>query len=199
MNTKVIHPQLPLSLPTEKAIVGLFLVPLVLSVVNIALLFTPTQAIELPSVDEQTLITLTNNERASRGLAPLVFNATLSAAAEAKAADILTQDYFEHVSPTGKTPWVFIKAAGYNYLKAGENLAIDFTTVEGPIPAWMNSPTHRANILKPDYEEVGIAEVKGEYKGRETTVVVQMFGTKSFSLKPLARTLVKSIASPLPF
>lgn len=172
----------PLTQPNEKAIIAMLLVPVVVTVINVALFFSPARAIELPSADERELVALTNQQRTEHGLKALTYNAKLHDAAEAKAKDILNKGYFEHVSPQGKTPWMFIDEAGYNYTKAGENLAIDFTTVEGPIPAWMASPGHRANILKPEYKEIGIAEATGMYNGRETTVVVQMFGTRAFDL-----------------
>lgn len=175
----------------EKALVSILLAPLIVTFIGLTAIAKPVSAIDAPSVDEQTLVELTNTERTFRGLSALRFNPRLSQAAEAKAADMLANGYFEHISPSGKTPWVFIEGVGYNYVKAGENLAIDFTTVTGPVPAWMDSPTHKANILKPDYEEIGIAEVKGIFKGRETTIVVQMFGTRAFSVKDIIGSLIK--------
>lgn len=175
----------PVTSKSKQAVYGLISLLVLLLVVNVTIYLQPAKAYQSPSVDEQYLLNLINQERTSRGLSALTYNNQLHEAAQAKAEDMLKNGYFEHISPSGKTPWIFIKTAGYDYLKAGENLAIDFTSVKGPVEGWMNSPTHRANILKADYEETGIAEVKGTYQGRETTIVVEEFGTKPFSLRAL--------------
>lgn len=167
--------------PSATRLIGsLLLLPAIVMTFQLGLLFQPAQASTAgPSYAEEQIINLTNQERTSRGLTELRYNARLSAAAEAKAIDMLNNGYFNHMAPSGRTPWQFIEDAGYHYVKAGENLAIDFQTIEAPVPAWMASPTHRANILKPAYKEVGIARVKGEFQGRETFVVVQMFGARA--------------------
>lgn len=122
------------------------------------------------------LILLANTSRSKEGLANLTSNDRLTKAAYNKANDMLEHDYFAHTSPDGKTPWDFIKAAGYNYAYAGENLAIGYTNASELHQAWMNSPTHRENILNGNFREIGLAVVSGEYEGSQTTVVVQMFG-----------------------
>lgn len=121
------------------------------------------------------VISETNNERQKLGLAPLKYNATLSQSAAAKAQDMFTNNYWAHNSPQGKTPWDFFKSAGYQYSVAGENLAKDFYDTEGLIKAWMNSPTHRDNIVNPKYQEIGIGVVNGILNGVKTTLVVQHF------------------------
>lgn len=191
--------QQPLNRQMEIAVIGMLLVPVLIAVVNVGLLFQPVFANSGLTAAEDTLIGLTNQERQNNHLSVLKSNPRLQAAARAKAADMLANDYFDHTSPQGKTPWQFIDKAGYVYLKAGENLAIDFTDSEKAVPAWMASPSHRANILKTDYQEVGIAIATGEYQGRKTTVIVQMFGTKPLSQKSIIDTIVKNITSPLPF
>lgn len=125
------------------------------------------------------LILLANTSRAKEGLANLTSNERLTKAAYNKANDMLEDDYFAHTSPDGKTPWDFIKAAGYNYAYAGENLAIGYTSASELHQAWMNSPTHRENIMNGNFREIGLAVVSGEYEGAQTTVVVQMFGSTS--------------------
>lgn len=122
------------------------------------------------------LLAGTNAQRQSLGLTPLTYNVTLAQAAAAKAQDMFKYDYWAHNSPQGKTPWSFIQAAGYKYTVAGENLAKNFSTSQGVIDAWMASPTHRDNIVKPSYREMGFAIVNGVLGGEETTLVVQMFG-----------------------
>lgn len=122
------------------------------------------------------LIDSANASRTQNGFASLTANSQLEQAAISKANDILANDYFAHTSPAGKTPWDFIKGAGYNYTFAGENLAIGYSNTSELHNDWMNSASHRANILNQNFTEVGIAIVSGEYKGSTTIVVVQMFG-----------------------
>lgn len=122
------------------------------------------------------LVRLANSSRATDGLANLTMSTKLNSAAFAKAHDMLTNDYFAHTSPAGKTPWDFIKASNYNYTYAGENLAIGYTDDQELHDAWMNSPSHRANIMNPNFREIGLAVMTGEYEGSQTTIVVEMFG-----------------------
>ena len=125
------------------------------------------------------LLSVTNSNRQALGLSPLTYNVTLSQAAALKAQDMFLNDYWAHTSPEGKTPWVFIQQAGYTYTVAGENLAKNFSTSQGVVDAWMASPTHRDNIIKPSYRDIGFAIVNGVLNGEETTLVVQMFGAGS--------------------
>jgi len=125
------------------------------------------------------LLSVTNSNRQALGLSPLTYNVTLSQAAALKAQDMFQHDYWAHTSPEGKTPWTFIQQAGYTYTVAGENLAKNFSTSQGVVDAWMASPTHRDNIIKPSYRDIGFAIVNGVLNGEETTLVVQMFGAGS--------------------
>ncbi|MFZ5535518.1 MAG: CAP domain-containing protein [Patescibacteria group bacterium] len=142
------------------------------------------------------LIAATNAKRAEAGLPAVSLNGTLSQAAAAKAADMFANNYWAHNSPAGKTPWDFIIGAGYRYTLAGENLAKNFQTSDGVVEAWMNSPTHRANIVKSGYRDVGFAVVNGVLNGEETTLVVQMFGTTAAA--PIAQIPKAEAAGPAP-
>jgi len=122
------------------------------------------------------LIELTNQERIAQGLEPLIVNAKLVDAATRKATDMINQGYFSHTSPKGLSPWYWFTKAGYKYSAAGENLARGFSESEYVHQAWMNSPTHKANILNSNYKDIGIAIIKGTVNGKETTVAVQLFG-----------------------
>jgi hypothetical protein len=126
------------------------------------------------------LVDLANKDRAGQSLTVLTPNPLLEAAARMKAEDMAAKGYFAHQGPGGEKPWYWMSRAGYRYLYAGENLAIDFVNSEDVEIAWMNSPGHRANILNGYFTEIGIATAEGVYEGRPTTFVVQMFG------KPLA-------------
>jgi hypothetical protein len=129
------------------------------------------------SISSFQVVEKTNLEREKAGLKPLKVNKRLSEAALAKAQDMFDNQYWAHTSPNDKDPWFFIKEAGYVYKLAGENLARDFSNTPEMLSAWMASPTHRANIMNPNYQEIGIAVVDGKLQGFETTLVVQMFGT----------------------
>jgi cysteine-rich secretory family protein len=141
------------------------------------LLALAPEVASLSTVSASFLVSQTNVARAAEGLSALRSHPLLAASAKKKAEDMLAHDYFEHTSPTGVSPWTWIDAAGYDYVYAGENLAIDFTTGEGVHAAWMRSPGHRKNILSEKYRDIGIAVVTGEFEGRTTTVVVQHFGS----------------------
>jgi len=123
------------------------------------------------------VIRLTNAQRAANGLAPLTENATLDSAALAKGNDMIAKGYWAHFAPDGTSPWSFFTSFGYKYQYAGENLARDFSDVPSAVNAWMNSPTHKENILNPNYKEIGIGVVEGSLAGANTTIIVQFFGT----------------------
>lgn len=153
------------------AIYSLILIAVKIMVI-LAVLIAPTPARLAAGVDASQLISLTNQERTSRGLNSLNTNPALTAAAKAKAQYMLDHDVFEHGDP-----WTFIRDAGYDYLYAGENIAMDFQTTAEVHQAWMASSSHRANILKTQYQDIGIAAVAGRFKDHDTIMVVQMFGS----------------------
>ncbi len=128
------------------------------------------------AVVSAVLVDLANGDRAQSGLATLTVDPLLVEAAQAKANDMASKGYFAHVSPAGVDPWFWFKQAGYSFNYAGENLAVDFSDSGDVNTAWMNSPTHRENILDPHFTEIGIATAQGMYEGHPTTFVVQEFG-----------------------
>jgi len=125
----------------------------------------------------EQIVELTNVKRVEQGLAPLVSNSRLAQAAGAKASDMYENNYWAHFSPQSKSPWSFIKSAGYKYIYAGENLARDFNDPESVVNAWMVSPTHRSNVLDKNFKEIGVSISDGVLTGREGVLVVQMFGS----------------------
>lgn len=131
----------------------------------------------LAAVVQSAIVSITLEARASEGAQPLVESEILSAAAQAKAEDMAARGYFSHVGPDGEEPWVWLDRAGYSYMAAGENLAVRFNDSRDVVDAWMASPTHHANIVKPVYQEIGVGVADGEYKGSRATFVVQYFGT----------------------
>lgn len=161
----------------RSAILVLFLVLIVeLSfLVQVFVVFDKTSF--LASVLPGVLTTLTNKERAKNDASPLVENPLLDQAAQLKANDMAAHGYFAHTSPQGKTPWYWLDQVGYKYALAGENLAVNFFDSQDVAEAWMDSPTHRSNIVKKDYTEIGIGVATGIYEGRNTVFVAQLFGT----------------------
>ncbi|MBU4350839.1 CAP domain-containing protein [Candidatus Parcubacteria bacterium] len=141
-------------------------------------------------VISSTLIELTNQERQSSGLSPLKESLVLNQAALAKAKDMIENDYFNHTSPSGITPWYWFKQKGYAYRAAGENLAIGFLDSAEVEKAWTESPSHRQNLLNSNFKEIGIAVLTGNFQGKETTIVVQFFGN------PIAKPVVARLTKP---
>lgn len=133
----------------------------------------------LPAV----VVELTNEERESLNAPELRRNATLDKAAQLKAQHMAKHEYFSHFSPDGVSPWHWFDEAGYVYAHAGENLAIHFTDSSEVVEAWMNSPTHRANIVNANYSEIGVGTAKGTYEGFDTVYVVQLFGAPAVTQK----------------
>ncbi|KKR18841.1 MAG: hypothetical protein UU65_C0001G0231 [candidate division CPR2 bacterium GW2011_GWC1_41_48] len=121
------------------------------------------------------IVSLTNSERQKVNLPALKENSQLQGAAIARAKDMFAKDYWDHFAPDGKEPWEAIKEAGYNYSYAGENLAKGFSDANSTVNAWMNSQTHKDNLLNSNYEDIGIAVVSDSFKGRNTTIIVQLF------------------------
>ena len=128
-------------------------------------------------ITSQKVFEFTNQQRLKYDLPPLSYSSVLARSAAAKAQDMFENNYWAHTSPSGTNPWEFFKQAGYQYSIAGENLAKDFYDTDSVINAWMNSPTHKANIVNSKYQEIGIGIVNGTLNGIKTTLVVQHFGT----------------------
>jgi hypothetical protein len=125
------------------------------------------------------LLTATNSQRQAAGDETLRLNNRLTAAAQAKANDMVTQNYWSHDTPSGQAPWSFVSAAGYSYRTAGENLAYGFNSSQQVMNGWMHSPEHRANVLNTTYTEVGFAMASSaNYIGQgPETLVVAMYAS----------------------
>lgn len=132
------------------------------------------------SITENDLLRLTNKARVERGLRALKINPQLSDSARRKVVDMFSKNYWAHFAPDGSTsPWYFIKEAGYSYIYAGENLAKGFTSSDDVIIAWMNSPSHRENMLSDKYNDIGFAVAEGRLGDEDTILVVEMLGAAS--------------------
>jgi hypothetical protein len=134
------------------------------------------------AITKEEVINLTNKDRVEQKIEILIENALLSKAALDKANDMIKNDYFAHTSPQGISPWYWFEKNDYDYQYAGENLAIGFSDSKDQEAAWMKSSSHRKNILNPSYKEIGVAVTQGKINDSDTTIVVQLFGTKSKAL-----------------
>jgi hypothetical protein len=157
------------------ALVSILVISLKIASISVVA-FGPTSLSLAAPITSDNIVSLANEARVENGLGELKTSSLLAKAAQNKANDMLARQYFAHNTPDGQTPWSFIKAVGYAYTTAGENLAIDFTQAENIQAAWMNSPGHRANIVNGSFTEIGIGIASGMYNGHQTTIVVQMFG-----------------------
>ena len=154
------------------------------------------------AVDAPTLYSLHNSNRASNGLSSLTVNSQLVTSATNKANAMLESDCWDHYCPPGTSPWSFILNSGYEYVYAGENLGEGFSSNSTLMNAWMNSATHRANIMNGNFSEVGIGFAYGSYQGNpNNTVVVVHFGSRqktspTATPKPVAQISTNSGTTP---
>lgn len=144
----------------------------------------------LPAV----VVELTNENRDTGHLGTLKRSTVLDEAAALKAQHMAENSYFSHYAPDGTSPWYFFDSVSYNYIHAGENLAVHFSDSDEVVEAWMESPTHRENIMNGKYTEIGVGTARGTYQGYPTVFVVQLFGT------PVAPVAVAEpeVAAPTP-
>ncbi|PAZ09092.1 stress protein [Streptomyces sp. SA15] len=119
------------------------------------------------------VVDLTNRERARAGLRPLAVDPLLTVAAQAHSADMVARAFYSHTSPEGSQPWDRAAAAGCRRRSIGENIACGQRSPAEVVEGWMNSPGHRANILKPDFTHIGIGFEGG---GPAGTYWTQLFG-----------------------
>ncbi|MES5820066.1 CAP domain-containing protein [Streptomyces sp. RG80] len=131
--------------------------------------FTPTDL----SRTAQEVVDLTNRERTRHGLSPLTVDPILATAAQAHSADMIARAFYSHTSPDGSQPWDRAAAAGSGRRSIGENIACGQRSPAEVVEGWMNSPGHRANILKPAFTHIGIGFAGG---GSAGTYWTQLFG-----------------------
>lgn len=124
------------------------------------------------------LLQNTNTQRVRYDEPAVADNPALDNAAQIKANDMVRRNYWSHSAPDGTTPWSFIKASGYSYQAAGENLAYGFMNAQAIVTGWMNSPEHRANVLNSNYQDIGFGIATAQnFQGKgPTTVVVALYG-----------------------
>lgn len=136
---------------------------------------------------KEDIVLQTNAFRSLLGVQNLKENPTLDRAASQKLQDMINGQYFAHTSPSGILPWHWFDTNDYKYVYAGENLAIGFLTAEGTVDAWENSPSHRQNLLNPNFKEIGVAVAPATIQNSEGFLVVQLFGTPQPTKTAVAR------------
>lgn len=145
-------------------------------------------------ITSSAIVDATNIERIKAGLVPLQINPKLETSASVKTHDMIDRQYFEHNSPSGKSVSDLGREAGYDYVVMGENLALGvFSESSDVVEAWMQSPGHRANILNPNYQEIGVYAIKAKYQGRDAWFAVQHFGTGRSACPLIDPVLKKTI------
>lgn len=186
-----------LLLPTEEnnhsphilqktAMVAMFgMVLLSFTMSNLQALLWQTSDWLVGSVLPAVIVDLTNDERDKLEVKSLSRNTVLDQAAQLKAEDMAKEQYFSHFSPKGVSPWFWFKEVSYDFVHAGENLAIHFNDSSAVIDAWMDSPLHKENIINGDFTEIGIGTARGKYEGFDTVYVVQLFGTPAVGAPPV--------------
>lgn len=102
----------------------------------------------------EQVVDLVNIERTKAGLSPLTINKTVESAALVRAREIETS--FSHTRPDGTSFTSVLKEHGVSYMRAGENIAWGQKTPEIVVNGWMNSPSHRANILNASFKTIGV-------------------------------------------
>jgi uncharacterized protein YkwD len=130
-----------------------FLIVIMLCLFGFELLTPPT--VNAASLNPSILLSLINLTRTNQGIPPLHPDPSLDQAATSKAQALIDQNQFTH-NVNQQPPWVYFDQVGYRYALAGENLAQGFSSETAIIDAWLNSPTHAANLLSPDFIHSGI-------------------------------------------
>ncbi len=106
---------------------------------------------------------------------PLTMDPALRCAARKHSADMAARNFFDHTNPDGQAPWDRMSAAGYMWSKAGENIAAGSPDAQGTMSQWMGSDGHCANIMSPDFKDIGVGYSTGGQYGHLWT---QVFGAK---------------------
>lgn len=176
------------SVLSDRAISIFILLFLLVKVIFSFNLILVKQSSLFADISAQRIIFLTNEVRQQYNLSLVQEDPLLNKAAQNKAEDMFKNKYFSHYSPAGISPWYWMDKSGYDYYYAGENLAMNFLDTEEVIKGWLNSPSHKENLLNKDYKDMGIAVVSGDFndEGINRILVVQLFGSKAKPIVPVA-------------
>ncbi len=131
-------------------------------------------------INNESLLVEHNKFRKENNLPELKLNSLLNQSATKKATEMLNLDCWSHYCPEGTQPWKYFDDVGYIYTYAGENLAEGFSNITDVMNAWINSKTHRENILKPEFTEVGFGLITGSYQNRNNNLIIAVhFGSQA--------------------
>lgn len=140
------------------------------------------------------VIEKTNRNRENHNASPLTENQALNRIAQMKLDNMFEHQYFAHVSPNGVAVSDFAKEVNYEFIRIGDNLARgDYRNDQSLVQEWMDSPSHRKNILEPKFEEIGVAVRKGVYRDREQWMAVQVFAMPFSACPPTDESLLDDI------
>ena len=145
--------------------------PYILTVLTQLIEIAASPATNTTTIQKESLFALANTERAKVGLKPLIENSALNKLAVIKSKDMVENNYFSHTSPNYGSVFNMMIAHGISYFIAGENLAIN-QYADDVHTAWMNSKTHRENILNSNFREIGIGIYR---KGNNSYAYTQLF------------------------
>jgi hypothetical protein len=138
----------------------------------LGLFFVLPHSLTAASLAPEKIISRINLVRSENKLPSLSENNLLAEAAANKLQDMISNDYFAHQNPQGKMAWDFMVASGYIFQYAGENLAMDYLNEKELVQAWMESNTHRKNILNEDFQDTGVAVAQTNFH----FYIVEFFG-----------------------
>lgn len=171
-----------------------------LVIVFSCIVMSPVNSARSLALNARPIIDLTNQTRERLDKPGLEINYALMSAAQAKAEHMVKNRYFAHFAPDGTSPWNFMTNASYSYEVAGENLAITNEDESAVITGWLNSPTHKENMLSTSYSHIGIGIASyGDYQGnKNTTVIVAMYGApkRSSAMTAVAGSVDRQTTNP---
>jgi uncharacterized protein YkwD len=144
---------------------------------------------KIATVVSSILVLQTNDFRSANDEEGLIVSDLLTKAAQMKAEDMAAKGYFSHTGPMGEEPWTWFDKVNYKYSYAGENLAVDYTESSDVTQGWINSATHKANLLNKNFTEIGVGVAEGTFQGHKSIFVVQFFA-KPFVPKTIEETKV---------
>ena len=171
------------------------------AVIIVFVLLMPAQAFLMPdilAVEQGKIILLTNNFRVKNHLATLSENPKLKPSAMNKAADMARYKYFSHIGPDERHLGYFLGQVKYDYLVAGENLAMGYFNAVSMVRAWQASPTHRAILLDTDFAEIGVAIADGVYENAATIYAAQHFGQPRLAVNSNVSSSSVSVVTEYP-
>ena len=120
----------------------------------------------------QEVIDLINKERLANDLAPLTLDPNVAKVAYEHSKDMATYDYIDHTSPSGLSPFDRLDLEGIYYITAAENIGSGFITAEDVVKSWMNSESHRDNILNFEFTHIGVGYYFGGSNGTYWTLML---------------------------